>query len=846
MAKARIYEIAKKFGQTNKVLLEKLKEMNIPVKNHMSVLDDSEIEHVRDALFGKKPKEQIVEEKRIKTTVIRRRRLAKKVPEFIETEEKVVEKKPMEAIVPPAPVEPKVENRTVEAEVPAPKPEEPVVQAAKTVKKAKPRKRQKEEVRAKIISMPASTRPVIPVGPEIKTEPTEGVVPLSEGQERPFTKDGKITELEKVKKKPKRKLVEIEEDNRFLKRKVAFHKKAIIEKADLYDRIDQRGRKKKAKGVPKTGGKPLITTPKAIKRRLKIDDTIMISELAKRMGVKAAELIKTLLTLGIMASLNQTLDFETAAVLATEFDFEVERAVFEEETIISEKADDPAKLEARAPVVTIMGHVDHGKTSLLDAIRKTNVTSAEAGGITQHIGAYHVNVGDNIVAFLDTPGHEAFTAMRARGAHITDIVVLVVAADDGVMPQTIEAINHARAANVPIIVAVNKIDKPNAEPDRIKRELADQGLTPEEWGGDTIFVEVSAKQGIGIESLLEMILLQAEVMELKANPDKLARGHVVEARLDAGKGPIATVLVQGGTLHPGDVVVCGVHYGKIRAMRDSLGKRIDTAGPSVPVEIVGLSGVPMAGDEFVALDDEKKAKQVSLHRLEKQRAKQLAKTSKLSLESLYKQMKEGEVKDLNLIIRADVQGSIEALSDALKDITSSEVKIHIVHAATGTITESDIMLAAASDAIVIGFNVRPNSKVQDIANQENVDIRFYDVIYNAINDIKAAIVGMMASTYKEHIYGKAEAKETFVIPKIGTVAGCYVTEGKIVRNAQVRLLRDGVVIYDGKIGSLRRFKEDVKEVQKGYECGIGITNYNDIKIADVMECYYVEEIKPEL
>jgi translation initiation factor IF-2 len=844
MAKARIYEIAKKFGKTNKELLEKLKEMNIPVKNHMSVLDDSEIERVKDALFGKKAKEQIIEEKRIRTTVIRRRKLAKKVPEFIETEKKVVAEKPMEAFVPSVPGEPKAEDHTVEEETLAPKPEEPIVE---TVKKAKPRKRKKEEVRAKIISMPTPTKPVSPIGPETKAEP-KGTAPLPEERERPFTyeKDKKITELEKVKKKPKRKLVEIEEDKRFLKRKVAFHKKAIIEKADLYDRMEQRGKKKKAKGALKTGGKPLITTPKAIKRRLKIDDTIMVSELAKRMGIKSAELIKTLLTMGMMASLNQTLDFETAAVLATEFNFEVERAVFEEETIIGEEVDDPAKLKARAPVVTIMGHVDHGKTSLLDAIRKTNVTSAEAGGITQHIGAYHVNVGDNIVAFLDTPGHEAFTAMRARGAHITDIVVLVVAADDGVMPQTIEAINHARAANVPIIVAVNKIDKPNAEPDRIKRELADQGLTPEEWGGDTIFVEVSAKQGTGIESLLEMILLQAEVMELKANPDKLARGHVVEAKLDAGKGPVATVLVQGGTLHPGDIVVCGVHYGKIRAMRDSLGKRIDTAGPSVPVEIVGLSGVPMAGDEFVALDDEKKAKQVSLHRLEKQRAKQLAKTSKLSLESLYEQMKEGEVKALNLIIRADVQGSIEALSDALNDINSSEVKIHIVHAATGTITESDIMLAAASDAIVIGFNVRPNSKVQDIANQENVDIRFYNVIYNAINDIKAAIVGMMASTYEEHIYGKAEVRETFVIPKIGTVAGCYVTEGKIVRNAQVRLLRDGVVTYDGEIGSLRRFKDDVKEVQKGYECGIGITNYNDIKINDVMECYYVEEIKPEL
>ncbi len=848
MAKARVYEIAKEFGITNKALLEKLKEMNIPVKNHMSALDDSEVIRVKDTFFGKKEKREIVEEKRIKTTVIRRRRLAKKAPAPIDTGKKVVEEKPAEAIVPPVSAGPKVEkDRKIEEKRRAPEPGKPVVEAAKPEKRAKPKKKQKKEETAKIISMPEPTTPAVFVEPETKEKPAEGAAAPSKGKAKPFKREkgGKVAELETVKKKPKKRLVEIEQEKRFFKKRGSFRNKAVIEGADLYDRR-ARGKKKRAKGGLRVGGKPLITTPKAIKRRLKIDDAIVVSELAKRMGVKAGELIKALIGLGVMASLNQALDFETASLLATEFDYEVERAVFEEEAIIGEEADDPAKLKARPPVVTIMGHVDHGKTSLLDAIRKTNVTAGEAGGITQHIGAYHVNVGDGVVAFLDTPGHEAFTAMRARGAYVTDIVILVVAADDGVMPQTVEAINHARAANVPIIVAVNKIDKPNAEPDRIKRELAEKGLTSEEWGGDTIFVEVSAKQEQGIETLIEMILLQAEVMELKANPDKLGRGHVVEASLDVGKGPVATVLVQGGTLRPGDVVVCGVHYGKIRAMRDSLGKSLDKAGPSIPVEIVGLSGVPMAGDELVALDDEKKAKQVSLHRLEKQRTKELAKTSKLSLESLYEQMKEGEVKDLNLIIRADVQGSIEALADALKKISSSEVKINIVHSATGTITESDIMLASASNAIVLGFNVRPNSKVQELANREDVDIRFYDVIYNAINDIKGAIVGMMASTYKEHLYGKAEVRETFVIPKIGTIAGCYVTEGRIVRNAYGRLLRDGVVVYDGKVDSLRRFKDDVKEIQTGYECGIGISNYNDIKVNDVIECYYEEEIKPEL
>jgi translation initiation factor IF-2 len=865
MAKARIYEIAKEFSITNKALLEKLKEMSIPAKNHMSILEDSEVARVKDALFGKKEKRGVVEEKRIKTTVIRRRKVAKKAPEPVEIEKEVVEKeKPTEEVVSPVPEEPEVDkDHAIEEQKPAPAPEEPVVEAPKPEKKAKPKKRQKKEETAKIISMPKPAIPGVPVEPKTKEEPPEEkAIPFEpktkeeppeekaipyEEKAKPSKREkgAKVTELEKVKKKPKKRLVEIEQEKKFFKKKSSFRNKAVIEGAALYDRRG-RGKKKRAKGGLKAVAKTAITTPKAIKRRLKIDDAIAVSELAKRMGVKSAELIKVLIGLGIMANLNQALDFETASLLATEFDYEVERAVFAEETIVGEEADDPAKLKPRPPVVTIMGHVDHGKTSLLDAIRNTNVTAGEAGGITQHIGAYHVKVRDSIVSFLDTPGHEAFTAMRARGADVTDIVVLVVAADDGVMPQTVEAINHSRAANVPIIVAVNKIDKPNAEPDRIKRELADQGLSPEEWGGDTIFVEVSAKQGEGVDSLLEMILLQAEVMELKANPDKLARGRVVEASLDIGRGPVATVLVQGGTLHPGDAVVCGVQYGKIRAMRDSLGNSIDKAGPSLPVEIVGLSGVPMAGDELVALVDEKKAKQVSLHRLEQQRAKALAKTSKLSLESLYEQMKEGEIKDLNLIVRADVQGSIEALADALNKIPSPEVKINIVHSATGTITESDIMLASASNAIVIGFNVRPNSKVEELANQEDVDIRFYDVIYNVINDIKGAIVGMMASTYEEHIYGKAEVRETFVIPKVGTIAGCYVTEGKVVRNARARLLRDGVVIYDGKLDSLRRFKDDVKEVQTGYECGIGITNYNNIKVDDVIECYYEEEIKPKL
>ncbi len=449
------------------------------------------------------------------------------------------------------------------------------------------------------------------------------------------------------------------------------------------------------------------------------------------------------------------------------------------------------------------------------------------------------------IVFLDTPGHEAFTAMRSRGAQITDIVVLVVAADDGVMPQTLEAINHAKAAGVSIIVAINKIDKPGADPDRVLRQLSEVGLTSEEWGGDTIFVKVSAKKKLGINELLDMILLQAEIMELKANPDKLASGHVVEAKIDAGRGPVATVLVEEGTLRVGDPVVCGIHSGKIRAMIGDRGSLVESAGPSIPVEIIGLSGVPMAGDDFVALNDEKNARQISLHRTQKLRSQELAKTSRLSLEKLYERMQEGKIKDLNIIIKADVHGSIEALADSLTKLSNEEVQIHIIHSATGTISESDVSLAAVSNAIIIGFNVRPSSKIQDMAAEEHVDMRFYNIIYNVIKDVKDAIVGMMASTFEERMIGKAAVRDVFHVPKVGAVAGCYVTEGKLERGRHVRLIRDGIVQFEGKIGSLRRFKDDVKEVAAGYECGVGIENYNDIKVDDVMECFYMEEIKPE-
>jgi translation initiation factor IF-2 len=642
----------------------------------------------------------------------------------------------------------------------------------------------------------------------------------------------------------------VQPDKKFLKKKISFRKKEVVEGADLYDRVRPRkGRKGgKAKIIP-IAQKTQITQAKAIKRRVRIDDTIIVSDLAKRMGIKAGDMIAKLMGMGVMVTVNQTIDYDTAALLAAEFGYEVERAAFEEETILqttTAQSDDPDKLLHRPPVVTIMGHVDHGKTSLLDVIRNTRVTAGEAGGITQHIGAYLVATEKGEIAFLDTPGHEAFSAMRSRGAHITDIVILVVAADDGVMPQTVEAINHAKAAKVPIIVAVNKMDKPDANPDRVQRQLAEIGVSPEEWGGENIFVKVSAKQQTGIDDLMEMILLQAEMLDLKANPDKLATGHVVEAKLDSGRGPVATVLVKEGTLKTGDAVVCGVHHGKIRALLDDRGKKVDTAGPSHPVEIIGLSGVPMAGDEMVALKDEKDAKQVSAHRTQKARAKELAKTSRLSLEKLFERMKEGQVKDLNLIIKTDVDGSMEAIRDSLLKLSNEEVSINIIHAATGTITESDISLAAVSEAIIIGFNVRANPKVQEMAHEESVDIRYHNIIYNVIKEVKDAIVGLMKSTFVERSMGRAEVREIFHVPKVGTIAGCYVTDGKIERGALTRLIRDGIVIYEGKNTSLRRYKDDAREVQAGYECGIALENFNDIKVGDVIEAYFMEEIKPEM
>jgi len=584
-------------------------------------------------------------------------------------------------------------------------------------------------------------------------------------------------------------------------------------------------------------------------KQIEVEDTIQVKALAEKLGVGVNQIITKLISLGIMAAINQEIDFDTASLIASEFDYDVVKAMSYNEKVEEHLLesldfdDDPKDLKLRPPVVTVMGHVDHGKTSLLDAIRQTHVTEREAGGITQHIGASIVNVSNKKIVFLDTPGHEAFTSMRARGAQITDIAILVVAADDGVMPQTVEAVNHAKAAGVPIIVAVNKIDKIDSNPERVKQELTEYGLIPEEWGGDTIFANVSALNGTGINELLEMVLLVAEMQELKANPNRKAKGTIIEAKLEKGRGPVATVLLQKGTLKVGDAVVAGTSYGRVRAMLDDKGKRIKKAGPSMPVEILGLSEVPDAGDVLYSVEDDKKARVIAENRQDKMRREQIKSNQKVSLDDLFERIKQGEVKDLNIIIKADVRGSIEAVKQSLEKLSNEEVKVNPIHGGVGAITESDIMLASASNAIVIGFNVRPNNTAIEVAKRESVDVRTYRVIYNAIEDIEAAIKGMLEPEYQENVIGRAEVRATFRVPNAGTVAGIYVQNGKITRNSKIRLLRDNIVVYEGSIASLKRFKDDVKEIATGYEGGLGIEGYNDIKDGDVIEAYIIEEIK---
>jgi translation initiation factor IF-2 len=654
---------------------------------------------------------------------------------------------------------------------------------------------------------------------EIKIEEDEIHLP------RRFKKEIFFEKIEKIKPKP-------------VLAKVQSKKFESQKWLDLKEQKKHKDRSRKEESI----SAPVTTAPR--KKSIKIQEGITVKEFAELIGQKVADVIKKFMELGYMPTINQPVDPDAAVLIAESFGIKVETTQALDIDVIEEVEDLPENLQQRPPVVTVMGHVDHGKTSLLDAIRKTKVIEQEAGGITQHICAYKVTFQGKHITFLDTPGHEAFTALRARGAKVTDIVVLVVAADDGVMPQTIEAINHAKAAGVPIIVAVNKIDKPEANPQRVRIQLSEYGIIPEEWGGENIFVEISAKKQIGIENLLEMILFQAEVMELKANPNKPARGTIIESKLDKGRGPVATVIVQNGTLKIGDAFVAGTTYGKVRALNDDTGKRINLASPATPVEVIGFEEVPQAGDSFVVVEDDRVARQIANLRAQKKRLALMQKAQKLTLQDVYEKIKKGEVKDLNLIIKGDVQGSIEALKKAVEEITHPEVKVKVIHAAVGGITESDVNLAATANAVIIGFNVRAESKAQELAEQHGVDIKLYSIIYEVIDDVKKALVGMLKPGIKEKILGRAEVRAVFKISKIGTVAGCYVLNGVLSRASDgIRVIRDNIVAYEGKISSLKRFKDDVKEVQAGYECGLTIENFNDFKEGDILENYILEKIQ---
>ncbi len=881
MSKKRVYELAKELGIENKELITRLEKLGISVKSHSSSLEDSDVERLKRDVHAAEPHE--VEEKRIKSTVIRRRAVhlvieeeQPKIPEVeaveAAVEPPVKEKKPEPggpALV--LPVKPAKAPAVGKEEPPATPVREPV---GGVKKEEVPTKSAETAPTQKDVPVSPVSEPLRPEGKKPPEEITKAPTPQTtrtativgrkelpkppgiriikditpappKGSEPPSVRQ----EMDKPRRKGAKAPVEV-----VIGDKPALRKKALIKKVydkkggrfDVVERDDRPGkwREEKRPAVVKMR-KTEITVPKAVKRRIRIGDVIAVGELAKKMGIKAGEIIAKLMGLGLMATINQAIDSDTATLIAGEFGYQVETVAAEFEEPIMKTEVSSENLKPRAPVVTIMGHVDHGKTSLLDAIRQTNVIDGEAGGITQAIGAYHVHIKNRDIVFLDTPGHEAFTAMRARGAQVTDIVILVVAADDGIMDQTVEAINHSRVAGVPILVAINKIDKPGADMEKIKQGLTQYHLVPEEWGGDTIFAEVSAKKKQGIEELLELILLQADIMELKADPDVPARGVVIEAKLDRGRGPVATVLIQQGTLKEGDAFVCKTESGRVRAMINDQGRRIYQAGPAMPVEVIGFSKVPPVSAEFVCVEDEKKARNIAEYWIRKERERELSATSKITLEQLYEKIKEG-TKDLNIIVKGDVQGSIEALTEALNKLSTPDIKLKIIHSSTGTITETDVMLASASNAIIIGFNVRPDSRVAEIAGQEGVDIKLYDIIYNVIADVKAAMEGLLEPVFKEVVQGRAEVRDLFKISKVGTIAGCSVLDGKIARNAGLRVVRDGVVAYDGKIASLKRVKDDVREVAAGMECGIGIENFNDLHVGDILEAYIEEKVERKL
>ncbi len=790
----KVSQIAKDLKLTSKDIIEKLATVGIDVKN-TTVLDEYQLGLVFDiftTLFdvGNEPIEKPPLEEENKT------------------ESEVVEEEKVQEVKAEKKETPKAEKTTASSE------EKPAEQ---------PRKKQKTA---------AKSRKAEETVVEIPQDNEKEYVISADDAKKVRYVDTRTSTVEIDKVNERERLEDLVTDDDVSKLESGRNKK--------HGKKQQQVKEKeiKQKEAPKKKEKETPT-------EIEIPEFITVGDLASKLGKGAAEVVKKLMMLGVMATITQSIDFDTAALIAADFgvDAKPEIVLTKEDILFAEEEDKPEDLEPRPPVVVVMGHVDHGKTSLLDAIRDTSVTDTEAGGITQHIGAYSVTLNDRVITFLDTPGHEAFTTMRARGAQVTDVAILVVAADDGIMPQTIEAINHAKAAGVTIVVAINKIDKDGANPERVKQMLVEHELVPEEWGGDTVCVEISAKQRINIDGLLEMVLLIADMKELKANPNKAAKGTVIESRVDKGKGPVATVLVHEGTLNVGDIVIAGTAVGHVRAMVNDKGRRMKTAGPSTPVEIQGLSEAPMGGEHLMVVKDEKLAKEVAESRRQAEKENKFNQAVKVSLDNLFDQIDEGNMKELNIIIKADVQGSVEAVRQSLEKLSNEEVRVRAIHGGVGAINESDVMLANASNAIIVGFNVRPDSGALAAAASQEVDIRLYRVIYQAIEEIEAAMKGMLDPKFKEVVTGHVEIRQTFKVSGVGTIAGAYVTDGKISRNAEIRLVRDGIVLHEGKIGSLKRFKDDAKEVSEGFECGISIENYNDLKEGDVMECFVMEEIE---
>ena len=827
--KYRVHEVAKDFGVNTKDITDVMTEYFTAPKNHMQVLETEELNLIFDYMTKKHPVENMEEvlsqqaaERKAPTTQVVRQQPVKKAAK---PEGKKDAGKP----------EAKKETRKQEPK----KAEKPEEKAAPAEQKQGSRNNDRKKKRQP--AKPHEQRQILRPQGAVEAEGSSSVMteenkPKGKQIHRVDTRGGGNVNLDRYDDRIDA-LVPQKAD------RMKQGKQKITRKADTRKPFSNKRRQEEQEKF-----KRLQRQQQQIKKvqlKVMIPDEINVGELASRLKRTAADVIKELLKLGVMANISQTIDFDTAAIVAEEMGAKVEKEVFVtiEEKLFDESEDKEENLEPRSPVIVVMGHVDHGKTSLLDCIRKTDVAAGEAGGITQHIGAYRVKVDGRPITFLDTPGHAAFTSMRARGAQVTDIAILVVAADDGIMPQTIEAINHAKAAEIPIIVAVNKIDKENADPDRVLQQLTEYELVPEEWGGETIVCKISAKQGIGIENLLEMVLLTADMQELRANPNRQAKGTVIEAKLDRGRGPVATVLVQNGPLHTGETVIAGKAVGRVRVMTDERGRKLEQAGPSVPVEIIGLGEVPDAGDIFYAVDNERMARELVEQRKEQEKEERNKAMQKVTLENLFDTIQQGNMKELNIIIKADVQGSVEAVRTSLLKLSNEEVRVNVIHGAVGAINESDVMLATASNAIIVGFNVRPERAAADSAHDQDVEIRLYRVIYDCIEEMQQAMKGMLDPKFKEVVVGHAEIRQTFKVSGVGTIAGAYVQDGKIVRACEVRIVRDGIVIHEGHLNSLKRFKDDVKEVAAGYECGMGIENYNDLKEGDIIESFVMEQIK---